>query len=280
MLIHNRERFSQAPADGFGAIAFSPDGRILASGAQDNIQLWDTHTGQQQAVFETDVGSVQSLAFSPDGGILASTGSGSVVRLWNLDTQALKTTLGKLSAGNWTPSLVTFSPDGKTLASSGAYGVQLWDPNAGSHLFTLRGGHTGKVYSLTFSPDSKTLASGGNDRAVILWDVANGRYRNALEGHTRGIGALAFSPDGGTLMSGSWDGTILLWELTPSERDLSLIPDSQTSSDVNGDGVVNIQDLTLVASGFGQTSPDINGDGVVNILDLTLVASQLSEGVK
>ena len=80
-----------------------------------------------------------------------------------------------------------------------------------------------------------------------MWEVASGSYRRALEGHTQRINALAFSPDGGTLMSGSWDGTVLLWELTPTERDPSLMPVSQTLWDVNGDGVVNILDLTSVA---------------------------------
>ena len=80
---------------------------------------------------------------------------------------------------------------------------------------------------------------------------------------------LTFSPDSETLASGSWDGTILLWELAS--------PSSQVPSDVNNDGVVNILDLTFVASRFGQSSPDLNGDGIVNILDMTIVAQHLRE---
>ena len=80
-------------------------------------------------------------------------------------------------------------------------------------------------------------------------------------------------PNGGTLVSGSEDGTILLWPFTPVEPEIK--------ADVNGDGIVNIQDLVLVASHLGETglSPgDVNGDGVVNIQDLVLVASHFGDG--
>ena len=86
------------------------------------------------------------------------------------------------------------------------------------------------------------------------------------------LNALALSADGGTLASGSNDGTILLWEFTP------IAP--KIKADVNGDGIVNIQDLVLVASHFAETglSPgDVNGDGVVNVQDLVLIASHLGD---
>ena len=231
-------------------MTFSPDGKTLASGGNDLIRLLDAHTGEEQAIFE---GHPRS------------------------ETGELQTMLGDIRRSWRTGTVLTFSPDGNVLASAGYLGIRLWDPNTGSRLFTLSGGHTDDVYSLAFSPDGKTLASGGSDRTVILWDVATGGYRRALEGHTQRINALAFSPDGGTLMSGGWDGTILLWEIALAEGESVLISPSQTPWDVNRDGVVDILDLTLVASGFGQDAPDINGDGVVNILDLTLVGSRLNE---
>ena len=118
-------------------------------------------------------------------------------------------------------------------------------------------------------PMGRTLAS-GSWQEIHLWDVVTGVHIRTLTGHTGGVNSVVFSPDGSTLASGSSDGTVLLWELTPS---LSI-----TASDVNGDGVVNVIDLALVALQFGQTGQidaDVNGDGAVDIDDLIQVASSI-----
>ena len=134
-------------------------------------------------------------------------------------------------------------------------------------------GHTGSVDSVSFSPDGSTLASGSWDDTVRLWDVVTGSEIRVLKGHTGFVRSVSFSPDGTTLASGSDDGTVLLWELTPPEP-------PQRTEDVNGDGVVNIQDLVQVAGALGETgqnAADVNGDGVVNIQDLVQVAGALGE---
>ena len=123
-----------------------------------------------------------------------------------------------------------------------------------------------------FFPDGNTLASGSWDDTVRLWDIQTGQLQSTLTGHLAGVNTLALSRDGGTLASGSSDGTILLWAFTPIEPKIK--------ADVNADGIVNIQDLVLVASHLGETglSPgDVNGDGVVNIQDLVLIASHLGD---
>jgi hypothetical protein len=102
---------------------------------------------------------------------------------------------------------------------------------------------------------------------VHLWDVGTEILSSTLEGHAGYVYSISFSPDGSTLASGSRDGTVLLWKIG--------VP-KQLKEDINGDGVVNIQDLVVVASQFGQTGEnkaDVNGDGVVNIKDLVLVAA-------
>ena len=168
---------------------------------------------------------------------------------------------------------MSFSPDGNTLASaSWDKTVRLWDANTGSPIRTLTG-HTNWVYSVSFSPDGNTLASGSWDTTVRLWNANTGSPIRTLTGHTSGVTSVSFSPDGNTLASGSWDATVLLWELAPAP-----VASEKIAADVNTDGVVNIQDMVLVASNFGKTGEnvaDVNNDGVVNIVDLTLVAGGL-----
>ena len=148
--------------------------------------------------------------------------------------------------------------------------MRLWDARIGRHLRTLTG-HTGSVNSVAYSPDGNTLASGSSDDTVRLWDARTGRHLRTLTEHTGSVNSVAYSPDGNTLASGSSDGTVLLWKLAPAPMESEKI-----AEDINADGIVNIIDLTLVASNFGKTgqnAADVNGDSVVNIIDLTLVAA-------
>ena len=145
----------------------------------------------------------------------------------------------------------------------------MWNARSGAHLRTLKR-HLAWVHNVTFSPDGQTLASGSLDETIRLWDVPTGEHLRTLEGHTDSVNSVVFSPDGQTLVSGSSDGTVLLWDLAPTP-----VSSERVTEDVNEDGVVNIIDLTLVASNFGESgenSADVNSDGVVNIIDLTLVA--------
>jgi parallel beta-helix repeat protein len=151
------------------SVAFSPDGKILASGSFDwTIKLWDVATGRELRTLQGHTSPVYSVAFSPDGKILASASGDNTIKLWDVATGTLLRTFKGHTY--WVYS-VAFSPDGKVLASGSLdKTIKLWDVTKGTLLRTLTG-HTRDVHSVAFSPDGKILASGSGDGTILLWDV-------------------------------------------------------------------------------------------------------------
>jgi WD40 repeat protein len=192
------------------SVAWSPDGRTLASGSSDRtVKLWEAATGKLLATLQGHTGEVYSIAWSPDGKTLASGSDDRTVMLWDAATGKLLMTLqghaGEVLSVAW-------SPDGRTLASgSSDWTVKLWEAGTGKLLATLQG-HTGEVYSIAWSPDGKTLASGSSDQSVKLWEAGTGQLLSTLQGHADSVLSVAWSSDGKTLASGSSDRTVKLWE--------------------------------------------------------------------
>ena len=198
------------------SVAFSPDGRLLASGPQNgDPRLWDLATGECLRTLElrrwwdwSFTKPTDSVAFSPDGHLLA-TSYGETVRLWDPATGGHRRTL--TGHTNYVYG-VAFSPDGRLLATvSSDQTVRIWDPGTGGHLRTLTG-HTQLIRGVAFSPDGRLLATVSYDQTVRIWDPATGGHRCILTGHTNGVKAVAFSPDGRLLASASFDQTVRLWD--------------------------------------------------------------------
>ncbi|MBF2049367.1 MAG: NB-ARC domain-containing protein [Leptolyngbya sp. IPPAS B-1204] len=197
------------------SLAFSPDGKRLATGDTDNqIRIWNLVTGEQIATWQGHEDWVRSVAFSPDGQTLASGSEDKTIRLWNVATGQCNRILENHTS--WVRS-VAFSPDGQLLASgSDDHTVRIWQVATGECIHKLTE-HTNVVRSVAFSPNGKLLASGSSDHTICLWDVGQGECIRVLKQHLRGVRSVAFSPDGQTLASGSSDHTICLWTLETGE---------------------------------------------------------------
>ena len=273
------------------SLKFSSDGNILASGSFKEIRLWHlTLDGASRAaVLQGHRDMVTTLAFSPDSKTLASTSFYGTILLWDVETGQLRYSL---PAHTGSIQTLAFSPDNEILASGGYWNpdaestISLWSPHTGQLLATFED-HTTPVFALAFSPDiqgvyGRTLASAGWANAIHIWNPYTGALRTIFEGAAPVI-ALAFLSDthgnySEAFASVSLDGTIEVRSLETVETS-----NQQRNArvafrgDVNSDGVVNILDLTFIASRFGEDSPDLNGDGTVNILDLVLVAQYITE---
>ena len=187
------------------AVAFSPDGKTIASGSQDNsVILWNSD-GERKNIAIEHQGSVNDVAFSPDGKSIASASADNTVKLWNPDGTLLAT----LEGHKGDVRAVAFDPEGKSIASaSDDETVKLWNLD-GSNIATLEG-HSDEVKAIAFSPDGKLIASASDDETVKLWD-RDGNLLDTLSGHNDEANAVAFSPDGKLIASGSDDKTVKLW---------------------------------------------------------------------
>jgi WD40 repeat protein len=226
------------------SVAFSPNGRLIATAGKDGTtRLWNINGGSIVTINGRQ-GSIYSVAFSPDSKFIATGGKDGTTKLWNVNGEIITTINGeqgsirsvafspdsKLATGGdngstklWSidGKLITtinddqgsvyslaFSSDGKIAVSSLKSITNLWNMN-GKRIVTINSEQT-SIYSVAFSPNNNLVATGGFDGSIKLWDM-NGNNISTINTNQGRVYSVAFSPDGKLIVSAGLDGSIKLW---------------------------------------------------------------------
>jgi len=248
-----RQTLSVEP-DSFGiGIAYSPDGKLLATALDTKLIIWDALTGQRlfDLVGDFTGGSVNHIVFAPKPTasqiLVAIAQMDGVPQVWDLTTRKQVLTL----TGHDQPCEgVAFSPDGTRLATGDIAGtIKIWDAATGEALLTLE--QDGQIHNLVFSPDSTRLAVAGNNG--VIWDAATGQIILNLSARSV-LYSITFMPDGEHIVSAHQDGTTILWDAATGQQVLVLAGHVSTVIDV----AASPDNQRLVTSGY---------DGSVRVWD-------------
>jgi WD40 repeat protein/serine/threonine protein kinase len=250
-------------------IAFSADGKWLATGGADGtVRLWNVDTGEQELVLAGHTNEI-FIAFNPDGTHLATAGYDGWVKVWDISTEQAAVQPQLLINHELPARSLAFNPDGTRLAVASQDGTaRIWDAVSGRTLLVLVG-HAGLIDDLVFSPDGERLITSSEDQTVKVWDLttsrewftANGDLPNfspdgqhlaiAADGilildsisgnelstlpiyHAPFIFHLAYSPDGDRIATASWDGTAKVWDAINGQELLTLVGHTNRIYEVN-----------------------------------------------
>ncbi|KZF21277.1 WD40 repeat-like protein [Xylona heveae TC161] len=216
------------------SVCFSPDGRYLATGAEDRqIRVWDIQNRTIKHTFTGHEQDIYSLDFARNGRLIASGSGDRTVRLWDLDAGHQLMVLS-IEDGVTT---VAISPDARYVAAGSLdKSVRVWDATSGYLVERLEGaeGHKDSVYSVAFAPNGRDLVSGSLDKTIKMWELTpprgmlpgtgpkGGKCVRTFEGHKDFVLSVALTPDGAWVLSGSKDRGVQFWDPRTGNTQLML----------------------------------------------------------
>ena len=192
-------------------LAFSPDGKLLATSSIDStVKLWRVSDGSLARTLRHPE-AITSVAFSGDGAWLVTGSYDTNVRVWRVSDGVLAKTLKGHKGTVWS---VDVSRDGQRIASCGEdKTIRVWRLSDGAVLHTLTG-HTLNIWRVAFSPDGSLIGSGSFDKTAKLWNAQTGQLIRTLSGHTQAVVGLSFSPDSKLVATSGDDSSIRLWRVS------------------------------------------------------------------
>jgi eukaryotic-like serine/threonine-protein kinase len=200
----------QGHTDRATAVAWSPDGKSVASGSLDKtVQVWSAATGKTRLIYRGHTDGILAVGWSPDGRYIASSSLDNTIQVWDASTGAHITTY----RGHRLPAqTLSWSPDSREIVSGSLdQTVQVWGVTTGETIHTYRG-HSAPVTTVMWSPDGTRIASGSVDKTVQVWDATSGKTLLTFREHTKQVSSLAWSPDSTSIVSGSFDKTVQVWD--------------------------------------------------------------------
>jgi WD40 repeat protein len=202
---------SPGPGAGVEVLAFSPDGKWLATGQDRTIVVWALDTGKQQATFEGHLSTVKSLSFSFDGTWIASSSGDKVARLWRIEDKK-----SWILEGHAAPlTAIAFFPNGRVVTASEDSSARVWRLETKDPSVDLLG-HTGTIRSVAVAPDGQSIVTASDDGTARIW-ASDGTPIATLLGHRTGLVSATLSDDGKLLITASADGDLRTWPTTPTD---------------------------------------------------------------
>ena len=242
-------------------IKFSPYSDQLAVATTIGVWIYNTRTGEEQALFSGIMGGANAVSYSPGGLIIAAAHSDWTVRLWDVSTGKL-TSPSTLRGHTAKIHAVEYSPDGKRIASGSAdKTIRIWDPHATTDNKKIIAilPYRDSVRSIAFSPDSRMLAGGSDDGIIQVWDADTGDRIYEFKEHTDSVQAVHFSRNRTELVSASLDSTAILWSLVgeggklhpPAQHKapvyaVKFSPDGNTFATGSADKLIQLWDTSTV----------------------------------